>query len=1090
MSDEREITREDLFEAGTDDRMRSKKETKEEVIGEKTSEQIEREQKKRQQKAEKELKFALKKAQKEQSAMIASSEKKEKKEKKIGKARSKEDEMALESALGTKKGERKDTSNAVPMATSYNPKAVEFAWYDWWERERFFEARNASKKPKFVIVIPPPNVTGALHIGHALTNSIQDTVVRWRRMSGYEALWVPGTDHAGIATQTVVEKKLMREGKITRHDLGREKFLEKVFEWKGEYGGKIFNQLRRLGSSLDWTREAFTMDEKLSKAVKEAFVKMHEDGLIYRDNRLVNWSCQLKTAISDIEVDHIDIDGPTMLSVPGHLKKVEFGVITSFAYKIKDDPNGDELVVATTRIETMLGDVAVAVHPEDERYKKYHGKTLVHPFDQSREIPIICDEVLVDMSFGTGCVKITPAHDPNDFQTGKRHNLQFINCFTEDGIINDVGGDLFKGMKRFECRVAIEKKLEELGLYRGKDKNPMRLGLCSRSKDVIEPMLKPQWWVNCGDMAKDACDAVRDGRLEILPKEQEATWFRWLENIRDWCISRQLWWGHRIPAFYVNFDNEEEGENGLPGGTSEKVDRWVVGRDESEAQKEAEKKFPGKKFTLAQDEDVLDTWFSSGLFPFSVFGWPDETPDMKDFYPTSLLETGHDILFFWVARMVMMGMKLTGKVPFKKVFLHAMVRDAHGRKMSKSLGNVIDPINVIEGISLEELHETLANGNLEEKELKKATAGQKQDYPQGIPECGTDALRFALMSYTGQGRDVNLDVLRVAAYRNWCNKLWNAIKFAMANLGDDYQPVDNEYKELDTNDATCPIAARWIISCLNNALAVVDEAMESYNFNNATDAIYQFWQNDLCDVFIEIIKPTMNGDDDIAKKKTRDALWVTLDAGLKLLHPFMPFVTEELWQRLPRRADADAPCSIMIATYPTKNEAWSNDKVERSMRDAIEFVKSLRSMKSSYNVAPKAKPNAFAKCSDADVIAAIKENLTGIQTLASVGEITILDSNIDVPIGCGVTVVNDQLTVYIELKGHVDAEKETKTLESKLKSTIELNEKLEKTMSEATYAERVPENVRTQNNEKFALQKQEIAALQKTIEDFQTLLSL
>ena len=1066
---------------------------------EKTPEQLEREAKKKAAKAEKDAKFAAKQAAKaEKAAAQAAAQKakandegsgKVKKEKKKAEAKgpSPQDVLALEDALKTERGKKKNTTT-VPMATSYNPVAVEAAWYDWWEEKKYFEAVNGSEKPKFVIVIPPPNVTGALHIGHALTNSIQDTIVRWRRMSGYEALWVPGTDHAGIATQTVVEKKLMRENGITRHDLGREKFLEKVFEWKGEYGGKIFNQLRRLGSSLDWTREAFTMDEKLSKAVKEAFVKMHEDGLIYRDNRLVNWSCQLKTAISDIEVDYIDVEGPTMLQVPGHLKKVEFGVITSFAYKIKDDPNDDELVVATTRIETMLGDVAVAVHPDDERYKKYHGKTLVHPFDSLREIPIICDEVLVDMEFGTGCVKITPAHDPNDFQTGKRHDLQFINCFTEDGIINDVGGELFKGMKRFECRVAIEKKLEELGLYRGKAPNPMRLGLCSRSKDVIEPMLKPQWWVNCADMAKDACDAVRDGRMEIIPKEQEATWFRWLENIRDWCISRQLWWGHRIPAFYVNFDDDQE-NNGLPGGTSEKVDRWVVGRDEAEAQKEAERKFPGKKFTLAQDEDVLDTWFSSGLFPFSVFGWPDETPDLRDFYPTSLLETGHDILFFWVARMVMMGMKLTGKVPFKQVFLHAMVRDAHGRKMSKSLGNVIDPINVIEGISLEALHETLANGNLEEKELKKATAGQKQDYPQGIPECGTDALRFALMSYTGQGNDVNLDVLRVHAYRHWCNKLWNAIKFAMANLGDAYEPVDNEYTELDVSDSSSPIAARWIISRLNNTLSIVDESMESYNFNIATDAIYQFWKNDLCDVFIEIIKPTMDGNDEAAKKKTRDALWVTLEAGLKMLHPFMPFVTEELWQRLPRKQNANTPQSIMIAAYPKAQEKWANEKVEKSMRDAIDFVKSLRSMKANYNVPAKAKPNAYAKCSDQNVVDAIRENFSGIQALASVGDITI-DASVDAPVGCGAVVINDQLTVYLELKGHVDAEKETKSVEKKLKLISELNAKLEKTMSEDSYEERVPENIRAQNSEKSELQKQEIAALEKTIEDFKLLLTL
>ena len=536
---------------------------------------------------------------------------------------------------------------------------------------------------------------------------------------------------------------------------------------------------------MDWSRERFTMDEMLSKAVKEAFVRMHKDGLIYRDNRLVNWCCRLKTAISDIEVDHVDLEGSKEMSVPGQDGPVEFGSIWSFAYKYADGEG--EIVVATTRPETMLGDTAVAVHPDDPRYKAVQGKMLVHPFN-GRKIPVICDAELVDMSFGTGAVKITPAHDPNDFMTGKRHNLEFINMLTEEGLVNDEGGEKFKGMKRFTARKAVIAALDELGLYRGKEDNPMRLGLCSRSKDVIEPMLKPQWWVNCQQMAADACEAARTKDLEILPNFMEPTWFRWLENIRDWCISRQLWWGHRIPAYYVRFEGETETDAGMPGGSSENLDRWVIGREEDEARAEAEKKFPGKAFTLVQDEDVLDTWFSSGLFPFSVFGWPDNTADLAEFYPTSLLETGHDILFFWVARMVMMGMKLTGKVPFKQVYLHAMVRDAHGRKMSKSLGNVIDPLHVIEGISLADLNKTLEGGNLDEKEVKKAQAGQAADYPEGIPECGTDAMRFALVAYTAQGRDINLDVLRVVGYRHWCNKMFNAVRFAMMNLGEGYEP--------------------------------------------------------------------------------------------------------------------------------------------------------------------------------------------------------------------------------------------------------------------------------------------------------------
>lgn len=608
----------------------------------------------------------------------------------------------IDAASATAKGSKKEVAGEMPKG--YAPKAVEAAWYDWWEQRGFFKPDPNSTAEPFVMVIPPPNVTGSLHIGHALTNAIEDTVIRWRRMSGYNTVWVPGTDHAGIATQTVVEKKVAKEQGKTRHDLGREAFLQEVWKYVDEYGGRIVNQLRRLGSSVDWDRQVFTMDEKRSAAVKEAFVRLHAEGLIYRDNRLVNWCCRLKTAVSDIEVDYIDIPKRTLLSVPGYDSLVEFGAITSFAYPFEDGTG--EIVVATTRPETMLGDTAVAVHPEDPRYTSLHGKFVVHPVN-GRRIPIITDAELVDMTFGTGAVKITPAHDPNDFATGKRHNLEFINILDDNGCINGNGTGQFAGQPRFQARVTVVDFLKEKGLFRGVADNPMRLGLCSRSKDVIEPVLKPQWWVNCGDMAAEACAAVRDGRLEIIPSEFEATWFRWMENIRDWCISRQLWWGHRIPAFYVSLEDEGEGGSGVPGAPSEHMDRWVVGRSEEEAAAAAAERYPGRKFTLKQDEDVLDTWFSSGLFPFSVFNWPDENPELAKFYPGALLETGHDILFFWVARMVMMGMKLMGEVPFKQVFLHSLVRDAHGRKMSKSLGNVIDPIAVIEGITLEGLHETL-----------------------------------------------------------------------------------------------------------------------------------------------------------------------------------------------------------------------------------------------------------------------------------------------------------------------------------------------------------------------------------------------
>lgn len=627
---------------------------------------------------------------------------------------------------------------------------------------------EVNPKGKFVMVIPPPNVTGSLHLGHAITTAIEDSVTRWHRMNGRTSLWAPGCDHAGIATQVVVEKKVWREQKKTRHDLGREKFVDEIWKWKNEKGDRIYEQFRRMGASVDWTRSYFTMSPNFSKAVNEAFVRMHEDGTIYRSARLVNWSCSLRSAISDIEVDKIEIPGRTFLSIPGYDEKVEFGVLVSFAYKVED--SDEEIVVATTRIETMLGDTAIAVHPKDARYAHLHGKYCMHPFT-SRRLPIVTDD-FVEMAFGTGAVKITPAHDPNDYEVGKRHDLPFITIFDDDGIIIGEYGK-FTGMKRFQCRKEILVALKEIGLYRDTTNNPMVVPMCSRSKDVVEPIIKPQWWVKMDDMAAKAIDAVETGELKIIPEIHNKTWFSWLKDIRDWCISRQLWWGHRIPAYRVTF-NDAKLQDANP-------DVWVVGRTEEEALVKASKQFNVKatEIQLTQDEDVLDTWFSSGLATFAAFGWPEKTADLEAFYPNLLLETGHDIIFFWVARMVFLGQKLMGKLPFKEVFMHPIIRDAHGRKMSKSLGNVIDPMDVICGISLEDLNKSLYNSNLDPKEIEKAIAGQKQDFPNGIPECGTDAMRFALCSYNLQSRDINLDIMRVQGYRFFCNKIWNATKFAI-----------------------------------------------------------------------------------------------------------------------------------------------------------------------------------------------------------------------------------------------------------------------------------------------------------------------
>ncbi|CAG8441869.1 6486_t:CDS:10 [Ambispora leptoticha] len=809
----------------------------------------------------------------------------------------------------TPEGEKKDMSQ--PMAATYNPRAVESAWYAWWEKEGYFKPELAADgKPKpaglFVVPAPPPNVTGSLHIGHALTVAIQDALVRW-----FTVLFNPGVDHAGISTQSVVEKKLWTESKKTRHELGREKFIEEIWKWKNLYGHKITVQLKRLGGSYDWDRSAFTMDEKLSKAVIETFCRLQEEGIIYRATRLVNWCVRLNTALSNLEVESKELSGRTFLSVPGYSadEKFEFGVLTSFAYPVED--SDEKIVVATTRPETMLGDTAVAVHPQDLRYKHLHGKYVVHPFN-GRRIPIVTDEILVDMEFGTGAVKVTPAHDFNDYEVGKRHNLEFTNILNDDGTMNENGAP-FKGMKLYHVRRAIIDALKEKGLYVGSKDNPMVIPICSKSGDIVEPLLKPQWWVNCSSMAAEAIKAVKDGKLRIRPSTSEAEWFRWLENIRDWCISRQLWWGHRIPAYFVKIEGIQQDQS---------VDTyWVSGRTFEEATQKAKKKFPDVQFTLEQDPDVLDTWFSSGLWPFSIFGWPEQTNDLSLFYPTSLLETGWDILFFWVARMVMLGIKLTGQLPFSEVFCHAMIRDAHGRKMSKSLGNVIDPIDVMEGISLEKLHAKLYEGNLDPREIEKAKAGQKADYPNGIPECGTDALRFTLCSYsTNEARDINLDISLLESNRRFCNKLWNATRFALMKLGDSFQTQETPRKTGRES-----LAERWILHKLNVAVIETNKALDERNFKEATRVVQAFWRDSLCD---EWIKPFFYADADLIRQRSaQDTLFTCLEAGLKLLHPFMPFVSEELYQRLPRRL-GDNTSSIIKSQYPLEQSEYDDPKAD------------------------------------------------------------------------------------------------------------------------------------------------------------------
>ncbi|TYZ58576.1 hypothetical protein PybrP1_009956 [[Pythium] brassicae (nom. inval.)] len=986
----------------------------------------------------------------------------------------------------TPAGEKKDLK--APMAAAYNPVAVEAAWQAWWEQQGFFacsdeQIQAAKPDERFVMVIPPPNVTGSLHLGHALTVAIQDALTRWHRMLGHATLWVPGTDHAGIATQSVVEKRLLKDEGQSRHDLGRDAFLARVWAWKDQYESRIHHQFRSVGCSVDWSRAYFSMDANCSRAVRHAFCQLWDEQLIYRATRMINWSCRLKTALSEIEVDYVDIDKRTFMAVPGHdpARKYEFGVLASFGYPVEGGAAGEQIVVATTRLETMLGDTGVAVHPDDPRYAHLHGKFVVHPFD-GRRIPIVLDRELVDMAFGTGAVKITPAHDPNDYECGKRHGLAFINVLTDDGAINENGGE-FQGLMRYDARVAVERALAAKGLFYGKADNKMRLGLCSRSGDVIEPLVKPQWFINCDQMAADAMAAVRNKELTILPEAHEKTWFRWLENTRDWCISRQLWWGHRIPAYFARV----AGEPWADPNSDANAARWVAGVSEDDARAKAARQLgvSPDAIVLEQDEDVLDTWVSAGLFPFAVFGWPSASPDFANFYPTDLLETGSDILFFWVARMVFLGQKLTGQLPFRTVYLHAMVRDKYGRKMSKSLGNVVDPLEIVGGCSLADLLAKLESGNLPPKEVEKAKKGQQADFPNGIPECGADALRFGLLAYTQQGRDINLDINRLVGYRNFCNKLWNATRFALASLDDGFEGGDALAASVLAN-AVVSARDRFILSRLNATIEACNRAFAAYDFGELTNVLYAFWLYDLCDVYLELTKPVLAADaaDQAAKRTAQQTLYVCLEYGLRLLHPLMPFVTEELWQRLP---GARAAASITVVAYPQPVAAWRNPAAEADMELVKDAIHAARSVRAAYGLVNSVRPEFFIKCSDAAVERVVAAQLDDFCTLAKAGDArTLVDA--EPPKGCAVHSVNEKLQLYVQLAGLVDAASEISKLEKKLQKMAPAVESLQKKRSKDDYAAKVPESVREAEAAKLEAFTKEQNAIASAIADFQRLL--
>ena len=827
-------------------------------------------------------------------------------------------------------------------------------------------------------------------------------------MRQFSTLYIPGCDHAGIATQAVVEKKLARQpvdGKSKRQDFSRQEFLQLCQDWKEDYRKEINKTTRRLGVSVDWSREAFTMSPQLSNAVTETFVRLHSEGLIYRANRLVHWSCRLTTALSTLEVDQIELDGTTKLDVPGYDRKIEFGTLTYFKYPIEGSDSEETIEVATTRPETMLGDTGIAVHPQDTRYTSLIGRTAQHPFMIDRKLSIIADEY-VDKDYGTGAVKLTPAHDHNDFALGKKHNLPFINILNEDGTFNDNAGP-FAGRRRFDARYDVIEELKRLGLFTRQESNKMVVPICSRSGDIIEPLLKPQWWMRMEPLAKPAIDVVESGELVVRPDLQKRQYLHWMRNIQDWCLSRQLWWGHQIPAYHVTVEGDAAG-----GDADDEY--WVCGRTEAEAQEKARAKFPDTEVTLKRDEDVLDTWFSSALWPFSTLGWPNKTSDLDNYFPNTTLETGWDILPFWVSRMIMFSLRLTGKIPFKEVFCHGLIRDSEGRKMSKSLGNVIDPIDILDGISLEGLHQKLRDGNLAEKEVRNSEKYQKKAFPQGIPEIGADALRFSLINYTqSSGSDINFDVKTMHSYRRFCNKVYQATKYVLGKLGDEYVPPAS--RALTGREG---LPERWILTKMNTAVRQVNQALEDREFARSTQTIYRYLYDELFDIYIENTKSSISDETSNAIRSVKDTLYTALESGLRLLSPFMPFLTEELWQRLPRRPD-DETSSITIAEYPAFDVSFEDTESEAAYELILGCSKGARSLMAEYTVKDKGIIYV-APLSQAAHSTAISQ-LTAITSLSgkipvSIGILRVGDKPDD---ACAVFPVSAEANVYLKVQGRV-----------------------------------------------------------------------
>ena len=893
------------------------------------------------------------------------------------------------------------------MDKTYEPHSIEQRWYDTWESSGWF-APSGTGTP-YCIMIPPPNVTGSLHMGHGFNNTVMDALTRYHRMRGDNTLWQPGTDHAGIATQMVVERQLNAADK-TRHDLGREDFIKRIWEWREESGGNITRQLRRMGSSLDWEHERFTMDEGLSEAVKEVFVRLHEEGLIYRGQRLVNWDPILHTAVSDLEV----------------ISEEEQGHLWHMRYPLAD--GSGHLVVATTRPETMLGDTAVAVHPDDERYAHLVGKTIALPLT-GREIPVIADDY-VDMEFGTGCVKITPAHDFNDYEIGKRHDLPMINVLTIDAAMNDNCPEKYQGMDRYEARDVIIHDLKELGLLEKIDDHKLMVPRGDRSGAVVEPFLTDQWYVKVGPLAEPAIRAVENGDIRFIPDNWKNTYYEWMHNIQDWCISRQIWWGHRIPAWYD-----------LEGNV-------YVGRSEDEVR---EKHGLGADIALTQDEDVLDTWFSSALWPFSTLGWPEQTERVKTFYPTSVLVTGFDIIFFWVARMIMMGLKFMDEVPFREVYIHGLVRDSHGQKMSKSKGNVLDPIDLIDGIELEALVAKRTSGMMQPQMAKKIEKATRREFPDGIPSFGTDALRFTFASQASTGRDINFDLNRIEGYRNFCNKLWNAARYVLMNT---------EGQDCGAAGGTMELSAadQWILSHLQQTEQQVIDAMAGYRLDHAAQAIYSFLWDEYCDWYLELSKPVLVSDVASAAQKrgTRRTLVQVLEAMLRLAHPLIPFITEEIWQRVAPLAGVSGE-TIMRQPYPVPDTSLINEQASAEMEWVKQFVLGVRKIRSGMNIEPrKALPVLLADGSAIDQ-ARLEANRAYVEALARTESITWLDSSDAAPESA--TALLGEMKLLIPMAGLIDKEAELARLVKEIAKREQDLERVINKLADDRFVSKAPEAI-------------------------------